>query len=83
MVALLLKDGGDIGIAAGDLDHARHFGDRALTFDFSIAPCTTRVFGGRGTDIDAGGASEGRAAVLLQLLRLVEADDLQLCRAGV
>src|SRR5215472_3788208 len=64
-VAFLLQDGGDVAVAAGDLYHARHLGDRIdvgfLDRALDHAGALRRRAGS-----DAVRRHEGRAAVFLQ-----------------
>src|SRR6202451_1566567 len=77
LIALLLQDGGDVAVAAGNLNHARHLGD-GIDVRFLERALDDAGIGRRRTGIDAGRRQEGRAAILLQELRLIEAGDLQL-----
>src|SRR5580700_108325 len=77
LIALLLQDGGDVAVTAGDLNHARHLGD-GIDVRFLERALDDAGVGRRRTGIDAGRRHEGRATVLLQELRLIEAGDLQL-----
>ena len=75
-VALLLQDRCDVGIAAGDLDHPRHFQNRThIRFlDRALHDASAR------RDrllICIGRCLEGRRAVFLQLLGAIEVDHLQ------
>src|SRR5580698_9210477 len=82
LVALLLQDGGDVAVAAGDLDHPRHLGD-GIDVRFLDRALHDAGAGRRRTGIDAIRRHEGGAGILLQQLRLIEADDLQLAALRV
>src|SRR5580700_2867598 len=82
LVALLLQDGGDVAVAAGDLDHPRHLGD-GIDVGFLDRALHDAGAGRRRTGIDAVRRHEGGAGILLQALRLIETDDLQLAALRV
>src|SRR5215472_12018121 len=74
-VALRLQEIGDLGVAAGDLDQARHFNDPADVgfFDVALHQCGV----GGGIWCDPRWRKEVVIAVLLQTLRLREIDQNQ------
>src|SRR5580658_9737983 len=82
LVALLLQDGGDVAVAAGNLNHARHLGD-GVDVRFLERALDDAGIGRRRTGIDAIRRHEGGAGILLQQLRLIEAGDLQLAALRV
>src|ERR1700761_879090 len=82
LVALLLQDVGDVGVGLRDLDHAGDLGHRIDVGFFDRALHHLRALRRR-PRIDSGRRLEGRAAILLQQLRLVEADQLQLAAGRV
>src|ERR1019366_2682798 len=75
-IALLLQYGGDLGVAAGDFDHARHLDHAAHVrfLDGALHDAGRR----RGLRLHAGRRIESAAAVFLQLLRIGERDQPKL-----
>src|SRR5580704_16700324 len=82
LIALLLQDGGDVLVAPRDLDHPRHLGD-GVDVRFLDRALDDAGTGRRRTGIDAVRRQEGGTGILLQQLRLIEADDLQLAALRV
>src|SRR5258706_2792970 len=74
-VALLLQQAGNLGVAARDLDHARHldYGAHVGFLDRPLRDAGLR----RRLRLHAGRGEEQARAVLLQSLDRVEADDAQ------
>src|SRR5437764_8728464 len=80
--ALLLQDVGDLRIGAGDVDHARHFGDgahvRLLDRALHDAHGLRRRLGR-----DAARSREQARSLLLQLAAVGEGNELELSARGV
>src|ERR1700712_3066618 len=79
---LLLQQAGDRFIAAGDLDHARHLGDRAHVRLLDRALHDPYVRWCR-LGSDAGGCREQARSLLLQRSRIGELGELQLTAGGI
>jgi hypothetical protein len=82
-LALLLQKGGDLGVGAGQLDHARHLDDRpdVRLFDRALHDMGLAVRQRR--RLHAVRRGEGRGAVLAQLLRIVERHQAELAAGGI